>query len=246
MNPGMLGRLRRKARRFVGRAGLARQQKSGVEYWQERVRALGEHSVLNVGHLGSRVDEVTAFQQTELFPYFTACLEGWERTVLDFGCGPGRFTPDLARLVNGEAVGVDPIERLLELAPRTASVRYEVMEEGFVPLPDDSFDVIWVCLVLGGIKDPFLQRTLAELNRLLRFNGLLFLVENTTAKEVPADAAWLYRSLEEYRDQLRFAPLEHLGDYYDLGERISIMAGRKATNADRPPDIPRSDRELAE
>jgi hypothetical protein len=53
----------------------------------------------------------------------------------------------------------------------------------------------------------------------------LFLAENT--EERPDLEYWQFRSVREYQKLLSFAGLEHKGDYYDLDERISILAGRK-------------------
>ena len=204
----------------------------GLSYWHERARRFGARAVLNIGHPAEHFDEVTSRQKALLLPRLQHRLEGWEKIVLDLGCGPGRFTPDLARIVEGEAIGVDPIPSLLELAPQASGVRYERMDVAAIPLPAEHVDVAWICLVLGGITDSStLDQTIREVDRVLRPRGLVFLVENTTESPNPRGSAyWHFRSVSEYRSLLYFAPLEHLGDYLDQGEQISIMAGRKAAN----------------
>ncbi len=77
----------------------------------------------------------------------------------------------------------------------------------------------------GQSEDTAFHKTLAEINRVLRKDGLLFLVENTTVKS--NGGHWVFRSTDEYIDMFPFMKLVHLHDYFDLGERISIMAGRK-------------------
>jgi ubiquinone/menaquinone biosynthesis C-methylase UbiE len=146
--------------------------------------------------------------------------------ALDFGCGPGRFTADLAAAIRGRAIGVDPIESLIHLAPRSPDVEYLVSDGRRIPLPDASVDLAWVCLVLGGLADAHLAETAAELDRVMRPGGLLFVVENTSEKK--DFAHWAFRSVDSYRRVFPFTALSHLHDYDDLGERISIMAGRKA------------------
>lgn len=59
---------------------------------------------------------------------------------------------------------------------------------------------------------------------MLRRGGLLFLVENTTSGT--GAPHWKYRSVETYRGLCDFAALKHLDDYRDLGETISLLAGR--------------------
>jgi ubiquinone/menaquinone biosynthesis C-methylase UbiE len=100
------------------------------------------------------------------------------------------------------------------------------MEGGRIPADDSSMDVVWICLVLMCITDErALRRSIAEIDRVVRPDGLLFLVENTESRENLRHLS--YRSVEEYQSLFTFAKLEHAGDYHDLGERISILTGRK-------------------
>ena len=86
-------------------------------------------------------------------------------------------------------------------------------------------DVLCSCLVLGGIQTELLKQTLDEMERVLRDDGLLFLVENTSQR--PSAHYWTFRSTGEYRSLCRFAEIRHVHTYDDLGEQISILAGRK-------------------
>lgn len=198
---------------------------SGLEYWQMRAKKYGKYSVLNIAHSKVEFDEVTAKQKREIYPYFTACLKGNEKTILDFGCGPGRFTSDLASMTGGQAIGIDPISELLGMAPKADKVEYKTLEGGKIPLPDLSVDVVWVCLVFGGIEQEAVKQSAGEIRRVLKNNGLLFLVENTSEKE--NSKHWVFRQLSGYQEIFSFVLLEDLHDYLDLGERISVMAGRK-------------------
>jgi SAM-dependent methyltransferase len=196
-----------------------------LAYWQQRARTYGRRAVMNLGHDEDAVDAVTRNQRATLFPYLTKLLRGDECVALDFGCGPGRFTAQLAEAIGGRAIGVDPILPLLQLAPRWRGVDYLVSDGRRIPLADASVDVAWVCLVLGGLPDPQLAEAVAELERVLRPGGLLFLVENTSARE--NFRHWIFRPVRRYQRLFRSVPLAHLHDYYDLGERVSILAGRK-------------------
>lgn len=203
----------------------------GAEYWRDRVRRFGRRSVLHLSHGDDEYDEVTRRQKEEIFPHLRKALNGNEKTALDFGCGPGRFTTGLAEIIGGRAIGVDIVPEIISIAPKEENVIYELMKEGSLPLPDDSVDVVWCCLVLGGIKGAVLEKSLKEINRVLKDNGLLFLVENTSEKKNGDN--WEFRSADDYKEMLPFAPLSHLHDYEDLGERISIFAGRKRSCGER-------------
>ena len=169
------------------------------------------------------MDEITRMQECEMFPYFRSALKGHEKVVLDFGCGPGRFTVQLAEMIHGRAIGLDPMRALLRKAPTSPTVRYRCVRSTSLPFRDNSIDVIFCCLVMGGIAKP--ERTVCEFSRVLRPAGLMFLVENTSEKQ--DGEFWKYRSVECYLALFSFVKLVHLHDYFDIGERISIMAGRK-------------------
>ncbi len=209
-------------------AGLGRSRGpvSGIPYWEERARKHGVRSVLNIRHTPEEVEAETRRQKDILFPLMARELAPEDRVVLDLGCGPGRFTPGLAELTGGRVIGTDPIQHLLDLAPAHDRVEYRAMPEGVIPLPDGSVDVVWVCLVLTTITDEeVLRRSAAEIERVLRPAGLLFLVENTShGKDRPH---LRFRPEAFYHALFPSVLLRSVGGYTDLGERISVLAGRR-------------------
>lgn len=224
MSGGRVRRVLRAAERL-----LPTKEKFDLWWWKRRVRRLGAHSVLNRGHPPSEAPQVDEWQKGILFPVLRRRLRGDERVVLDFGCGPGRFTPHLAELIDGRAIGVDPMQPLLDAAPRRANVEYRLLRDGLIPLEDASVDAVWICLVLMCITDrKALERTVSEIGRVLRDDGLLFLVENTDPREDLRHIA--FRSVDEYRALFPEIALQHEEDYVDVGERISILTGRKGSS----------------
>jgi len=198
---------------------------SPINYWEERARQYGERSVLNLSHSAEEMKAVKDMQVNTLFPLLTKQLNGTEKTLLDFGCGPGRFDIELAELTGCHVTAADPIEYLLQLAPADSRVSYKKISNGSIPAEDESFDIIWICLVLGGIvTEKTLHQSIKELNRIAKKNSLLFLVENTT--EQKDIMTWKYRSKQTYIDLFKRFNLIHLADYDDAGERNSVFAGR--------------------
>jgi SAM-dependent methyltransferase len=184
-------------------------------------------AVLNLGYAEGDYDTITEQQKSEIYPHFLECLRGDEHCILDFGCGPGRFTKDLAGMVGGRAIGVDPIESLLRMAPQGDLVEYKVMKEGEIPLENGHVDVVWSCLVLGVLHDAkAFERSTKEIARVLRTGGLLFLVDNTSNR--PNRGAYLARTPREYQAAFPSVTLHRLHDYFELGERVSILTGRKS------------------
>jgi ubiquinone/menaquinone biosynthesis C-methylase UbiE len=209
---------------------LAQSDMPGPKYWKKRAKRYGRRAVLNIAHKDEEYERVTHNQKVAFFPYLRKMLKGDERTVLDVGCGTGRFSVDLARLVGGDCIGVDPVPELLDMAPRSQRVEYLLLKDGEIPLPDRSVDLVWTCLVLHCITTPQeLEKVAGEIRRVLRDDGLLFLIENTT--DLPDVPYCKYRPPEFYQVLFDFVHLEHLADYTDVGERYSIMAGRKVRQA---------------
>ncbi len=210
--------------RFFG-ISLLHNPISPIDYWEKRSKTYGKRSVLNIGHTADEFDEVTTMQKKKIFPILKQQLRGDEKIVLDFGCGPGRFTKELAEIIKGHAVGIDPVKNLISMASTDFNVEYKIMEEGVISMGDNSVDIIWVCLVMGGImSERVLAQTVSEMERVLKTGGMLFLVENTSDKA--SGKYWKFRTVEFYQHLFSFVKLNHLSDYYDFDEKISIMAGR--------------------
>lgn len=196
-------------------------------YWESRALEHGMRSVLDLRHTDADVQTVTAAQTDLLFPLLRGCLEPGDHRVLDFGCGPGRFTPGLARLVDGTAMGIDPVGHLLEMAPRDPRVEYRRLVGRRIPASDSFFDVVWVCVVLGGIvHEREIRRVAREITRVLKPRGLLFLVENTSG--TPDKYYWKYRTVDDYRRLFPSIELAQISEYTDIDQRMSVLAGRKS------------------
>jgi ubiquinone/menaquinone biosynthesis C-methylase UbiE len=108
-------------------------------------------------------------------------LEGQRiRTILDLGCGTGRFSEALAIRFDAEVIGVDPSKKMLEQARRKVSdarVRYELGHGESIPLPDDSVDLIFMSMVFHHFDNP--RAAAGECHRVLRTGGTVFLRAGT-------------------------------------------------------------------
>jgi ubiquinone/menaquinone biosynthesis C-methylase UbiE len=220
--------MRAKLQGFLGKLRLQRKITPGsrLAYWEKRHKKYGARSIVNLAHSEEQLEAVTQMQRDRLFPLLSEELNGNEELILDFGCGPGRFTSNLAEIIQGRAVGIDPSKHLISLAPRNDSVEYRQMDAGVIPMEDASADVVWVCLVLSVIVDePVYRQTVDEIHRVAKSDSLLFLVANTADRE---DLSYIkYRSLEDYQEAFSSFNLRQISEYHDLDERVSIMAGRR-------------------
>lgn len=106
--------------------------------------------------------------------------------ILDIGCGSGVATIELAKLSNGEIIGIDIDQSLLDKLNR------KIEENGFsnrmkalkcslfeIDFPDEYFDIIWS---EGSIFIIGFEKGLKEWSQLLKTNG--FLVVHDEKKNV--------------------------------------------------------------
>jgi ubiquinone/menaquinone biosynthesis C-methylase UbiE len=106
--------------------------------------------------------------------------QGHISTVLDLGCGTGRFSQALASRFAADVVGVDPSAKMLEQAqakPHSARIRYAMGRGEEIPLPSRSVDLVFMSMVFHHFKSPALVAR--ECGRVLRDGGLVFLRAGT-------------------------------------------------------------------
>jgi len=97
--------------------------------------------------------------------------------ILDVGCGSGVPTMELASLSNGQIIGLDINQLLLDrltrkiekagLSSRVKTLKCSMLDMDF---PDGSFDIIWA---EGSISIIGFKRGLEDWRRFLRPNGFL-------------------------------------------------------------------------
>jgi len=214
--------INRVIRKIKALAGI---KQSHIEYWRSRASNLGERSVVNMEY-NIPVEEITNYQVEQIFPVLKKQLKGDEKLILDYGCGTGRFTQLLAKSINGKAIGVDVVKMLINIAKSKDRLNeYLVLKNSKLPFNNNSIDIVWVCLVLGGIPEKSIKNVIQEISRVLADEGLLIVTENTSNKS--NNDYWAFRTPETYIDLLRFANMKIAGSYKEINEEITIFAGRK-------------------
>ena len=97
--------------------------------------------------------------------------------ILDIGCGSGVPTLELAKLSDGEIVGIDIDQEILDrlsrkieqegLTNRVKAIKCSLTD---IKFPDNSFDIVWA---EGSITTLGVEKSLKGWNRLLRPDGFL-------------------------------------------------------------------------
>lgn len=136
-------------------------------------------------------------------------------TVVDYGCGPGRYTVHLASRVgpSGKVYAVDIHELAIQAVQRKASkLRLENVEAVLAvgydsTLPDQIADVVCAIDMFFGIKQP--TEFLAELRRIARRDGRLIIDDghqprSETRRKIVESGHWIIE--QEVRDHLTCRP----------------------------------------
>jgi 2-polyprenyl-3-methyl-5-hydroxy-6-metoxy-1,4-benzoquinol methylase len=195
--------------------------------WSERTQKYGARCVINLSYRPDDFAAVTERQREIILPLLAGQLSGREERALDFGCGPGRFSANIATAINGDVLAVDVCDELIALCPKDPNVTFIAQSnQQFFTQTSQRFDVIWICLVLGGIPDPDLAIIGRELTNLLTERGLLFMIEHISETKT-GNAFWKFRTFEEYAAFFPEVALRQIGSYDDFGEEVAILSGRR-------------------
>ncbi len=99
---------------------------------------------------------------------------GFEKTVLDIGCGAGMLTNALS-LAGHTVYGIDLSSKSLKIAKQydlTRKVHYQAANAYSLPFPEEQFDVVCAMDLLEHVEEPSL--VLSEASRVLKKGGLFF------------------------------------------------------------------------
>jgi len=167
--------------------------------------------------------------------------------ILDVGCGSGVPTIELAKLSDGEIVGIDIDQSLLEKFNR------KIEKEGFsnrvkarkcslfeIDFADESFDVIWA---EGSIWIIGFEKGLKEWRRLLKPNGFLVVHDEikTVSNKLEKIPSCGYRLVDNF-----LLPEDaHWTEYYrPLEIRIKELHMKYKDNADALKILKRHQKEI--
>ncbi len=104
--------------------------------------------------------------------------------ILDLGCGTGTNTLELARFVgNGKVIGIDISSKMIEVAQKKlkqsglTNLQFVKGTSHQLPFENNSFDKILTSFALHEMEENIRLATLKEVNRVLKPQGELFVIE---------------------------------------------------------------------
>ncbi len=201
------------------------------QYWNERAKKYGAMAAGFHRWSESIFKDRSEQAWGEILDRVTDLGQGRRLRVLDFGCGPGRFTRRLAEL-DHVVTGADISSEMLALARRTCTgtdCRFVQIEPGGVlPFDDACFDCLWTYTVLQHIPDSMFALVVSELRRVLDKAGTICLLENTHrhSQRTSASGHVVFRRTEEY--VAAFPGVQPVAHFEIEGERHELFSGRNA------------------
>lgn len=144
--------------------------------------------------------------------------------VLEVGCGPGFFSPYIARSVpRGHVVLIDLQAEMLETARQrlnaVANVSYSAGDAGALPVRSGSVDAVFLATMLGEVPDR--DRCVEEVSRALKPEGVV------TIAETRRDSDFLsLQSLRQLFDRHGFRFVDSRGIAWQYSARFRPRARR--------------------
>jgi SAM-dependent methyltransferase len=139
---------------------------------------------------------------------------GW--TVIDYGCGPGRYLEKASALVGpkGQVFAADVNEVAVRCAKGRirrsglANVRPVLIRAGRAPIPTGSADLVYALDMFHAVRDP--SPFLREIRRMVKPRGRLILEDghqrrSRTLEKVAASGVW--KVVSQSRLAVRCAPI---------------------------------------
>lgn len=111
--------------------------------------------------------------------------------ILDFGCGIGNSIPHLREAFpEAELFGTDPSGESIRLAQESLSAvaSFQVAPESGLPYASDSFDAVLVACVFHHIPPDARLRWMAELRRVIKPGGQIFVFEHNVLNPLTVKA----------------------------------------------------------
>lgn len=117
--------------------------------------------------------------------------------ILDVATGTGDLAFESAKQLNAEVTGIDIAANMLSLAeekkkksPLSGKIKFIQADALHLPFADDSFDA---CTVAFGVRNfENIENGLKEINRVLRKNGMVAVLEFSTPPRFPVRQFYLF------------------------------------------------------
>ena len=201
------------------------------DLWDSRATQYGRRAVIDLGLSNSEAAALTALQEDVLLHRLDQVLDyKYHGHGLDFGCGVGRFTKQLA-IRCSQLICYDPSPKLINMA-RADNKDVKGCIHWCCETPDLflrtnwSFRFIWISLVLGGIPDDELPTLAFNLGQHVAVGGVVLFAEHIS--EVGSGSEfWRFRPISQYLALFNGFRTRLVDSYVTRGNTVGVFEARK-------------------
>jgi glycosyltransferase involved in cell wall biosynthesis len=187
----------------------------GVAYkvnYKRRIKTFGKFAVNDLSDNNDYLESVCLSQLAHYKREISSICGRRFVSVLDFGCGPGKFISLFEAIGEGKKFGYDPARELLNSTLGYDQVYSDLSKIG------GEFDLIFVNNVIGGLDKHEVEEFESFCRRRLSSNGVLCVVE------VPIDAdyaelSWNSVDLSSLRERLQ---LSEMGKFFFYEKQVRL------------------------
>lgn len=127
------------------------------------------------------------------------------KKVLDLGCGPGLYAKILTEK-EAKVKGIDISEKMIELAKKeTPKAEFKQGDSENLPYKNKEFDIVVAPLVIGHLKS--WDKTLEEIKRVLKKNGLFVFSIHNPVTEKYKKIKWFFRTFKKFHKYFEETPI---------------------------------------
>lgn len=147
-------------------------------YWNTKaINAKGNYILASCGNNQQENQCIHQVQLHALNTVNNQQIDIKDKTVLDFGCGSGRWVEFFCNK-GANYTGVDISDEMIKLSKtRFPDLPFYTLKDHSIPLETDSCDFVFSIAVLHHNKPPSQEEILGEISRVLKAGGYLFLFE---------------------------------------------------------------------
>lgn len=196
-------------------------EKEILAHWEARAERSGIQSVMSARHTIAENAKATKALKKDIIKFLEGKLE--DRSVLEFGCGIGRMTEDLAKKAK-QVIAIDFSPKMIKRAKKNLKgVKNVGVKLGRITdfeFKPKAFDLIFESIVLLHILNPKELKKTAE--KMKQMSDIIFICEHTyESPNFPISRYSILRKPEEYKALFRPFKL--------IKQKMHICAGDKFT-----------------
>ncbi len=135
----------------------------------------GNHSGLDAVIIGDK--SVVKYRNWVENKVFNSIKLNKKARILEIGCGNGRWIKRLETKGFKDITGIDFSENLIKEAKKNTEAKLYVMDSTKLGFKDESFDIVFIFLVLSHTDFNMFKKTLEEAARVINKNGKLIIMD---------------------------------------------------------------------